>query len=166
MALIIWGRDKSRKPWWDGKSMFFIFYSGSKSGQDFLEGTLGGELLRFFSCKNESLFITALLGRRGVVWLYFCSLESLVYFPIFLLQCLVNFSERLWLPQPFSEKQKEVDAWIDLGQSFLIFMYLSLAVLGLHCCARAFSSHRKQGLLVAVWRLLIAVASLVAEHRL
>ena len=42
-----------------------------------------------------------------------------------------------------------------------------MAVLGLCCCAWAFSSCGKQGLLfVAVHGLLIAVASLVAEHRL
>ena len=49
---------------------------------------------------------------------------------------------------------------------FLIF-YLFLAALGLRCCARAFSSCSEQGLIfVAVHGLLIAVASLVAEHRL
>ena len=42
-----------------------------------------------------------------------------------------------------------------------------MAALGLHCCAWAFSSFGEQGLLfVAVRRLLIAVASLVAEHGL
>ena len=47
-------------------------------------------------------------------------------------------------------------------------MYLFiLAALGLRCCARAFSSCGKRGLLfVAVCRLLIAVASLVVEHGL
>ena len=54
---------------------------------------------------------------------------------------------------------------------FLIFIYLFiflfLAALGLRCCARAFSSCGEQGLLfVAVLRLLIAVASLVAEYGL
>ena len=40
-----------------------------------------------------------------------------------------------------------------------------MAALGLRCCARAFSSHGERGLLfVAVRGLLIAVASLVAEH--
>ena len=44
-------------------------------------------------------------------------------------------------------------------------MYLVLAVLGLRCCAWAFSSCVEQGLLfVAVHVLLIVVASLVAEH--
>ena len=47
------------------------------------------------------------------------------------------------------------------------FIYLFLAVSGLCCCARAFSSCGKWELLfVAVHRLLIAVASLVVEHRL
>ena len=48
-----------------------------------------------------------------------------------------------------------------------LFIHLFLAALGLRCCARAFSSCGKRGLLfVAVRRLLIAVASLVAEHGL
>ena len=42
-----------------------------------------------------------------------------------------------------------------------------MAVLGLHFCARAFSSCGKWGpLLIAVRRPLTVVASLVAEHRL
>ena len=46
---------------------------------------------------------------------------------------------------------------------FLIyFIYLFLAALGLCCCAQAFSSCGKRGLLfVAVHRLLIVVASLL-----
>ena len=49
---------------------------------------------------------------------------------------------------------------------FKIFIYL-LATLGLCCCTWAFSSCSKQGLLFVVVRgLLIAVASLVAEHGL
>ena len=48
-----------------------------------------------------------------------------------------------------------------------IFVYLFLAALGLHCCTRAFSSCGEQGLLfLGVCGLLIAVASLVAEHEL
>ena len=47
------------------------------------------------------------------------------------------------------------------------FIYLFLAALGLHCCARAFSSCDEQGLLfVMVHGFPIAVASLVAEHGL
>ena len=47
------------------------------------------------------------------------------------------------------------------------YLFLFLAVLGLRCCAWAFSSCGEQGLLfVAVRGLLIAVASLVAEHGL
>ena len=50
---------------------------------------------------------------------------------------------------------------------FIYFIYLFLAALGLCCCARAFSSCGKQGLLfIAVRGLLIAAASLVAEHGL
>ena len=43
---------------------------------------------------------------------------------------------------------------------FIIFIYLFLAVLGLHCCGEW------RLLFLAVRRLLIAVASLVVEHRL
>ena len=50
---------------------------------------------------------------------------------------------------------------------FVLFIYLFMAALGLCCCTWAFSSCREQGLLlVALRRLLIAVASLVAEHGL
>ena len=42
-----------------------------------------------------------------------------------------------------------------------------MALLGLRCCAQAFSSCGEWGLLfVSVPRLLIVVASLVADHRL
>ena len=51
--------------------------------------------------------------------------------------------------------------------SLFIYLFLFLAVLGLCCCAQAFSSCSEQGLLfVAVCGLLIAVASLVVEHGL
>ena len=54
-----------------------------------------------------------------------------------------------------------------LKNKFIYFTYLFLAVLGLHCCARDFSSCSEWGLLFVVVRgFLIAVASLVAEHRL
>ena len=49
---------------------------------------------------------------------------------------------------------------------FILSICLFMAALGLHCCARAFSSCSRRGLLfVAVRRLLIVVASLV-EHGL
>ena len=48
-----------------------------------------------------------------------------------------------------------------------LFYFNFLAALGLHCCSWAFSSCGELGLLfVEVHGLLIAVASLVAEHRL
>ena len=62
---------------------------------------------------------------------------------------------------------------MDLAPSYLFFfnlfiiLYLFLAVLGLCCCAGAFSSCGEWGRLFIVVRgLLIAVASLVAEHGL
>ena len=49
----------------------------------------------------------------------------------------------------------------------LFYLFLLLAVLGLCCCMWAFSSCGEQGpLFPAVRGLLIAVASLVAEHGL
>ena len=55
-----------------------------------------------------------------------------------------------------------------LKRFILFFVYLFLAALGLHCCAWVFfSSCGERGLLfVVVRKLLIAVASLVAEHGL
>ena len=50
---------------------------------------------------------------------------------------------------------------------FVCLIFLFLAELSLHCCPQAFSSCGEHGLLFVVVRgLLIAVASLVAEHRL
>ena len=50
---------------------------------------------------------------------------------------------------------------------FNSFIYLFFAALGLHCCTRALSGCGERGLLfIAVHGLLIAVASLVAEHGL
>ena len=50
---------------------------------------------------------------------------------------------------------------------FYLFIYLFLTVLGLHFCARAFSSCGKRGpLFIAVRGPLTVVASFVAEHRL
>ena len=52
--------------------------------------------------------------------------------------------------------------------AFCVFFFkLFLTALGLHCCVQAFSSCGKQFYpLVAVLRLLTAVASFVVEHRL
>ena len=64
----------------------------------------------------------------------------------------------------------EVFPWIKAVKNFIyLFFYfiLFLAALGLPCCAQAFSSFGKQGLLFVVVRgLLIVVASLVEEHGL
>ena len=50
---------------------------------------------------------------------------------------------------------------------YLFIYLLFLAVLGLRCCTRVFSSCSERGLFfVAVRGLLIAVASLVVEHQL
>ena len=50
---------------------------------------------------------------------------------------------------------------------FLIFIYLLLSALSLHCCLWAFSNCDKSGLLFVVGcSFLISVASLVMEHGL
>ena len=70
---------------------------------------------------------------------------------------------------PGTRRFQHQQHWDFLFFFFLIFkfIYLFLAALGLRCCARAFSSCGERGLLfVAVRGLLIAVASLVAEHGL
>ena len=73
------------------------------------------------------------------------------------------------------ESQKKVLCERRQSQEYILYCYflinlficLFLAVLGLCCCTWAFSSCGKQGLLfVVVQGLLIAVASLVAEHGL
>ena len=51
--------------------------------------------------------------------------------------------------------------------NFYLFIYLFMAVLGLHFCAKAFSSCGERGpLFIAVRRPLTIAASPVAEHRL
>ena len=50
---------------------------------------------------------------------------------------------------------------------FIYFLFIFMAVLGLHFCVRAFSSRGKRGpLFIAVRGPLTIAASLVAEHRL
>ena len=63
----------------------------------------------------------------------------------------------------FSLVMKVLESFLKL---FIYFIYAFLAVLGLHCCV-GFSLFAESGSysLVAVCRLLIVVASLVAEHR-
>ena len=56
---------------------------------------------------------------------------------------------------------------LSVGEIFQWRLFIYLIALGLCCCAQAFSSRGEQGLLfIAARRLLIAVVSLVAEHRL
>ena len=55
----------------------------------------------------------------------------------------------------------------DMGFKFLINLFISLLAALALCCLWAFSSSGKQGYsLVAMHRLLTAVAGLVAKHRL
>ena len=57
--------------------------------------------------------------------------------------------------------------YIASGSSIFFLIHLFTTVLGLQCCARALSSCSEEGLLfLVVLGLLMAEASLVAEHRL
>ena len=54
---------------------------------------------------------------------------------------------------------------VTLSFFLYIYIYLSLAALGLRCCAQAFSTCGERGLFfIAVQELLIAVDSPVVEH--
>ena len=65
------------------------------------------------------------------------------------------------------EKNKCIYIYIFLINLFIFYLFLFLATLGLRCCARAFFSCSKRGLLfIAVRRLLIVVSCLVSEHGL
>ena len=64
-----------------------------------------------------------------------------------------------------SRREEKLSSIILCYLLFLKLINLFLAALGLRCCVLAFSSCGEQGLFfVAVHGLLIAVASLVAEH--
>ena len=81
-----------------------------------------------------------------------------------------NYPHRIWSEVPLISTSKTRISRIFLGL-FVLFIYsfthLFLAVLGLRCCPRAFSScSEREQLFIAVRGLLIAVASLVAEHGL
>ena len=68
-----------------------------------------------------------------------------------------------------SQRYKNPEVLLEEFFFFFInkFIYLFMAALGLCCCVQASSSYGEWGLVfVAVRRLLIAVASLVAEHGL
>ena len=61
-------------------------------------------------------------------------------------------------------QRRNASEGVEKRETYFSF-FLFLAVLGLHCCTRLFSSCSKWGLLiVVVCGLLIAVASLIAEH--
>ena len=89
-----------------------------------------------------------LLPSHPSIWLY--TLTNNEHYIIFLSLCQSDIPQR----------------GVSFLFGFLLFIYF-LATLGLCFCAKAFSSCWERGLLfVAVQGLLIAVASLVAEHGL
>ena len=87
-------------------------------------------------------------------------------FSVFILQGSTEFHESVNLFVSSNLKKILVIVYFILFFKFYLFIYF-LAAWGLRCCARTFYSCAKQGLLfVAVHRLLIMAASLVAEHGL
>ena len=68
----------------------------------------------------------------------------------------------------FEQSYRKSSVFVLFFSFYLVFyLFYFLAVLGLRCCAWAFSSCGERGLLfIAVCGLLIAVASLVVEHGL
>ena len=66
-----------------------------------------------------------------------------------------------------TQSTQGVKSFIFFEMGDLLFIYLFLVVLGLHCYLQTFSSCGKWGLVfIVMLRLLIVMASLIAEHRL
>ena len=97
-----------------------------------------------------------------------------LYMYIYIHICVYSFSNSFRFENSFRLLQsiEQSSLCYTIGPCWLTFLffvltYLFLAVLGLRCCAQAFSSCGEWGpLFFAVRRLLIAVASLIVEHRL
>ena len=66
-----------------------------------------------------------------------------------------------------TQSTQGVKSFIFFEMGELLFTYLFLVVLGLHCYLQTFSSCGKWGLVfIVMLRLLIVMASLISEHRL
>ena len=121
-------------------------------------------------------------GKRSYLWEKYCKLypshvtsfgKEIIFF--------ISKRETLKIIYLTSVALSDVSSWRDLQVGccqmchlfkkfylfIYLFIYLFMAVLGLRCCVQAFSSCSERGLpFTAVHGLLIAVASLVAEHGL
>ena len=109
-------------------------------------------------------------GKRVIEWMLLNEADEmmLILLHLFFAFFLLNpYSGSFWGPQScFLPPNPPVGATC-LILLINLFIYLFLAVSGLHFCARAFSSCGKRGpLLIAVHGPLTIAASLVAEHRL
>ena len=104
-----------------------------------------------------------------------------MFFAFYLVGSLSRKVQRVWVTEKLSEELLEntdsrillsliclcLQGWSSKISFFFLLICLFLAVLGLHFCARAFSSCGKRGpLFSAVRGPLTIAASLVAEHRL
>ena len=81
-----------------------------------------------------------------------------------------NYAACIPLCLAFSTQHNYFDTYHVVCSHLFIYYFIYLFILtalGLHCCTQAFSSCGERGLLfLTVCRLLIVVASLVAEHGL
>ena len=120
-----------------------------------------------FELKKIYLFLSA-LGLRCYAWAFSSGREQVLLFDVGMgPQQLRHVGSRVWGHMGSSQTRDQTPA-LASGYFFLLLYLISLvlAVLGLHCCKRAFSSCVSGGYsLVEVFRLLIVVASPVAEHR-
>ena len=112
-------------------------------------------------CPFRSFFFSGWKNTIPCFYLYFCTDEwswaSLPVFKSFFCELAINILHPLLFFFFFFLKL----------YNFYLFIYLFVAVLGLHFCARAFSSCDKWGpLFILVRGPLIIAASLVVEHRL
>ena len=148
-----------------------------------------GDISFWFKFAFPLWFVSCIFST--IWWTSLCLLQKIVYsnpLPIFQSDCLLFDIELYFF---FSNNLSDISfakifshsvgcLFVFLIVSFTVqkiyslmsffknkFIYLFLAALGLHSCAQAFSSCGQQGLLfIVVHGLLIAVDSLVVDHRL
>ena len=105
----------------------------------------------------------SVLSVWGLLWAYFKFHEDNEYEKELIIYCILiqnDFNLSM-------QRRYRIIAYLINFFKINLFIYLFLAALGFHCCLQAFFSCGEWGLLFVVVRgLLIAVASLAAEHGL
>ena len=145
--------------------MIFKFCKNSNANQQNL-CYIGS--LSFF--KGKCILSSHCLSTQKCVWVYECVCDYI--YAYIQTECLYVYKhfKILYLYFGLLDTQSSfshLTLYYFIFLKFIYFIYLFLAVLGPLCRTRTFSSCGEQGLLfVAVRGLLIAMASLVAEHGL